>query len=217
MTHADRKTRFDTAADTKPAPRPQIWIEGQQRPRFNLTAFGKVSLAMAKRDLAPELVDAARRLERASLAVAQGRRHLTPRRFAAHDLRVGGWVLALAGLFWGAHGLLDPVDPDLTLAYPLIIHEPGPRPAPAGPTAPTRDEPTLQAIRSAMFYGSHDPAPHPTHTDNAAPVHPTVARSTLWLLACHGLLTLSLAFALPLAGLRALVFHLQGGDLAEWS
>lgn len=206
MTRSDAKQRPDTP------PRPRLWVDGQQRPRFNLAAFGRVAWVMACRALAPELRDASQRLVPVGHAVAMGQLRLTPRRFAGQDARLGRSILGLAALFRGAHDLLTPARPDPTLAYPDIIRSQMPAPPPAQSRA---DEPTLQAIRSAMFFGPADTPPPVAPPDRATGNNPL--RSALWALACRAVLAVLLAFALPLAALRAGWFHLQGGDLADWS
>lgn len=64
-------------------------------------------------------------------------------------------------------------------------------------------EPTLNAIRDAI--------------DDAPQDDPTLARGLLWSAGTKAALSVMLAFALPAGAIRALVFHLDGGDLADWS
>ena len=237
MTRSDRSKRSDLSPETNPVPRPQIWVDGHQRPRFNVRAFAAVSLAIARRDLAPEIADAVLRLDQFGHSVARGERRFPvawagrAARVVPGHQRVGGWILGLAALFQGAHDLLSPI-PEPALAYPNLGPTPHPPKAPLAKIAAIvprhpRSEPTLHAIRSAIQASPHDfghETPPPRQTVRAPGPDPVAAvpltrraKAAMGALACRVLLGVLVAFALPAGMLRALLFHLNGGDLVDWS
>lgn len=156
--------------------------------------------------------------------------------------RVGGWILGLAQLFADSRNRLDPAaTDDAELACPNLVRGGAVltlvRPKPTGvvkaaqvPKSP--DEPTLHAIRSAISLAPHDaglePRRHGSRTQTIA-VGP-VARETgarvglvatlkksLWRAQCRVLLGVLIPFAIPGGAIKALLFHLNGGDLGDWS
>jgi len=75
------------------------------------------------------------------------------------------------------------------------------------PQAPTA-EPTLQAIRGALRAVPHDPQPAPM-----APAEPGLAHQAgSWVL-----LRVMMLGALPVGAVKAMIYHLEGGDLRDWS
>jgi hypothetical protein len=234
MSQPDRSAIRDPLPTAGNGPRPRIWVDGRQRPRFDLGAFARTSLGMAKRDLAPEMAEATQRLTRFGQQVRLGEVRLTvvwagrAARLIPSHARVGGWLLALSALIGGAHDLLvPPAPPDEALAYPDLART-MPAPAPMAPAAAKASlEPTLHAIRSAISQTPHaepDARAPSTPTDSLAqsdsPAPSTLARrakAAVWALACQATLWLMLAFALPAGAIKAMLFHLDGGDLADWS
>ena len=90
------------------------------------------------------------------------------------------------------------------------------------PTHPLRDEATLRAIR--LTFGPTDPAPaaetRPFTFDGAGPDLRTrlsrLSRHALHRVAAQMLVWGLLALAFPAGAAKALMFHLNGGDLAAW-
>lgn len=230
MTLSNRSKRPDPALGPQPVPQPRIWVEGQQRPRFDMRAYLATSLGMARRDLDPEIVEAVQRLQgfgqrvqRGEIRVAVAWAGPVARIVPSHG-RAGGWMLALAQLLSDSRRLILPdEEPDAPIAYPnLAFSNPAPAvpPQPCGPT-PARSavEPTLHAIRAAI--GQDAPpeisALRPPIALALGPHMPGPLGRVLWALACRVTLGILLAFALPGGAVKALLFHLDGGDLADWS
>lgn len=243
MSLTERTKRFELSEAAPSTERPKIWVEGRQRPKFDIKAYGRATFGMAKRDLAPEILDAEGRLRRLGTRVHGGEARLDVARFGrlaqfvpSHQA-VGGWILGLADVFAGSHAILVPpaaaepvvAHPDLVRARvsheKLRLRSVENRPAP-----PATEEPTLDAIRSAI--GS---APHEVHLERPRswpPLRPAdpaadegnvkdglTARLRKFGLSVAGrtLLGLLMAFAIPGGAVRAMLFHLDGGDLADWS
>ena len=246
MSLPERAKRFELSEAAPTAKRPKIWIEGQQRPKFNLRAYSAASLGMARRDLAPEILDAERRLRGLGAKVESGELRLNvswagrmARAVPSHQV-TGRWIVGLADAFAGSHAILVPVEEGGgILAYPDIARPRGlptqlhPKGADEKiearrPRAP--DEPTLHAIRSAIRSGPHDarldPAERrqtPRTQETAALVKPEgtgLFGKPAHLAKAAGrraLLAILMAFAIPGGAVRALLFHLNGGDLNDWS
>lgn len=248
MTRSDRTIGRTPSAT--PMSRPQIWIDGQQRPRFNVAAYAATSLGMAKRDLAPEIADAAQRLDQFAQRVLAGQVRVNTTRLGRLERlvpshrRVGSWVLALARALHGALAVLNPAAaPPDALAYPdLTRRRPTAAPNPMRPNAvapvpvpqilPTV-EPTLHAIRSILHTAPQDLAPATPLAqpdlphDRTEPPSGPIGRAQTWVghwvghwvwqQSVRALLAVLLAFALPAGLIRALLYHLDGGDLADWS
>ena len=240
MTLSDRNKRFELSDATPDAERPKIWIDGRQRPRFNLRAFGATSLGMARRGLLPEMVEAEARLAAFGQRVMAGEVSVrldwagrAGRVLPSHQ-RVGGWMSGLAGMFAGARALLvGPVEVQGDLAYPDLIGGPGSPvrlravvKAPANPLPRAMEEPTLHAIRSAIGTAAQGGRPDQRGAGHAAlPVKDADAAGgmsqhltrPLWRAGCWAMLGILLAFALPGGAIKAMLFHLDGGDLADWT
>lgn len=202
-------------ADDEPA-RPPIWATGRQRPRFDFGAFAGVALAMARRDLAPAMEDAARRLRAFGTKVEAGDIRVTglwAKRILPPHQPVGRAILGLAAALGDGRLLIAPqVEP---VTYPNLIRpEFGLKPAaPKRPQA-APSEPTLHAIRSALGTKTHDFAlEEPRFAPLAAPSPP----QGLWRAVCGALLALMMPFALAGGAARAVQYHLNGGDLRDWS
>ena len=208
--------------------RPPIWVEGRQRPRFDLTAFLHVATALARRDLVPAMDDASARLAVLGRRVQGGELRLTlPRalRLLPPHQRVGAAILGLHGLFGTARQMIvarAPADPPV--AYPGLVRRPSaPVLVVSEPAHETRShvEPTLHAIRTAIHSLPHEPtqaAALPRPVDMVRPVIATTgARAHLRGGAAAGLLGLLMLFAWPGGAVRALIYHLNGGDLRDWS
>ena len=244
MTMPERSKRFQFSDAPQGAQRPKIWVEGHQRPNFNLKAYVVVALGMAKRGLAPEILDAEERLTRLGLRVANGelRANLDwagrAQRVVPSHQTVGRLVTGLAAMFAGARMLLAPVEAEgaeparLGVGRRQVLPLPTsaadiPAPRPSMPDS----EPTLHAIRSAI-----STAPHYAGLDQipATIIRPATERPVVreedtgsgllarlkhlvWQLSCQSLLGILLAFAIPAGAIKAMMFHLDGGDLTDWS
>ena len=239
MSLSDRKQRFQLPQATQGAERPKIWIDGRQRPRFNAGAYWAVTVGMARRDLLPEMAEAEARLSGFGQRIQSG--EVTVRldwagragRALPSRPRVAGWVLGLARLFAGTRRLIiGEQEIQRELAYPDLIRSTRPvasvRPRSVARSAarPAVVEPTLHAIRSALGETPHDAAldrraasPASTPAPEAKVTGAQGRRVTriLWRLGCRMTLGLLMAFALPGGAVRAMLFHLNGGDLADWS
>lgn len=95
------------------AERPAIWASGGQRPPFDLRAFGRAGVLLARDGVAPIHAWAARGLRRAALAVKEGRGRIAAEklgragRFVPSHLRVAAWVANLATTFAHASATAD--------------------------------------------------------------------------------------------------------------
>ena len=245
MARPDRSKRFDQSQMAVDAARPKIWVDGQQRPRFDLRAYAAVSLGMAKRALAPEMQEAEGRLRAFGWQMSLGK--LRPdlawagrwQRLVPSHHRVGAWVLFLARLFAEASTRLNlPLVAPSDLSHPDVFRGSDkvtpirPPPAAAVPAPKPAEEPMLQAIRSAinrtprdsghvrLFSGADLPFAELAPPEPAAPAESRLAtrlRQMAWGAASWTWLAVLIAFALPAGAIRALMFHLDGGDLADWS
>ena len=124
------------------------------------------------------------------------------------------------------------VGPVLVGPEPVGPEPVGPEPGadiPAAQGAKSAGEPTLQAIRSAIRTARRDRGPDagesgPVACVVARPAGPVRAsglvaflRRSLWAASCRVVLLILMAFAVPGAAVKALLYHLNGGDLADWS
>lgn len=236
MTLPEPSKRFKVSQPAHSAMRPKIWIEGRQRPRFDLKAYAATSFGMAKRDLAPEMLEAGLRLRGLGQRVANGELRANLKwtgrlqRVLPSHQRVSGWILGLADLFAESRIRLDPAEADdAELAYPHLIRRVT-DPAPITPGKST-DEPTLHAIRSAISLVPHYAGPEGrqrgtgTRTIPAEPAADACDKAGLvavlkqWLrsVQCWVLLSVLITFALPSGAIKAMLFHLNGGDLGDWT
>lgn len=236
MTQPEPSKRFGKSQPAQSAMRPKIWIEGRQRPRFDLKAYAATSFGMAKRDLAPEMLNAELRLRGLGQRVAKGELRTNwkwtgrlQRVLPSHH-RVSGWILGLAEMFAESRIRLDPAEAeDAELAYPNLIRRVT-DPAPIKP-GKSDDEPTLHAIRSAISLVPHNAGPEVRQRGTGAwtiPAEPAaetdekaglVAVLKQWLrsVQCWVLLSVLITFALPSGAIKAMLFHLDGGDLGDWT
>ena len=245
MTLSERGKSFEMSEATQSAERPKIWIEGRQRPRFDLKAYAATAYGMAKRDLPPEMLDAEGHLRGFGQRVVNG--DLRPKlawagrlqRAVPSHQRVGGWLLGLADLIADSRALLVPVESaDAELAYPNLIRGQQAlsplRPRPVAGLRVVKSqkpavEPTLHAIRSAIGTTPHDASldargrlppltaadPQPARGNGKGLV--ANLQQSLWRAACRALLGILMGFAIPGGAVKALLYHLDGGDLADWS
>ena len=210
-----RKTPAETAAQA-PA-RPPIWAEGRQRPKFDLLAFASVATAMARLDLVPAIDDASTRLSGLGNRVASGELRVTgqwAKRILPSHQQVGAGILALHRSFVVARTLiLVPESP--AQAYPTLKPRVMDSPPPAPHAAVQKVEPTLHAIRSAIAAPPHDFAQErgQTQLTAALPAKPNLASAIL----ARGLLAILMLFAWPGGAVRAMLYHLDGGDLRDWA
>ena len=156
-----------------PPPRPQIWAEGDQRPPFNLRAFGRAGLYLSREGAAPILAWAARRARRLAVDVQNGAGRIPEARlgrvarFVPSHLRVVAWIKNAAAVL--AHASAT-ADPDITRGNALVaeiephlwhgpaVAEPGPpvaEPEPVVLAEPMQpgDDP-LAAIRDDLEPGT---------------------------------------------------------------
>ena len=129
-------------------PRPKIWAEGDQRPPFNLRAFGRASLHLSREGVAPLHAWAARTTRRVAVNVKNGAGRIPEEklgraaRFVPSHLRVAAWIKNGAAILSHASAVADP---DVKRGNALVIEiephlwpldEVAPTPAAPQPTAP---------------------------------------------------------------------------------
>jgi hypothetical protein len=212
------KTSGDTTTDA--VSRPPIWVEGRQRPKFDLAAFVHVATAMARRDLVPAIDDARTRLDPLGHRVLGGDLRVTARwvkRLLPAHQKVGAAILGLGRLLGATRDLIvPPAPPAEPIAYPhLVRREVAVRPEPPIRPEAANVEPTLHAIRSAISTPPHDFAQEAVRPVKAAA--PVAEERQVPKLMALGLLGLFMLFAWPGGAGRALLYHLDGGDLRDWS
>ena len=234
---ARRKAADKSVPDT--GGRPPIWVDGRQRPAFNVPAFARASCAMALRNLLPVIDDATARLaisgQRFQQRGSEPSMHLTGQIPLFYQL-VGASSLALGRLFSATRALIAPPQvPPATVADATLGPRPVPTPAPAKQARPIRPvattEPILHAIRSAIAATGHDFADEISPDGNAtrktaqaalvsvelAPrLDPDAPTSNVVWLGSRALLVAMLPFALPVGAVQAMMYHLDGGDLRDW-
>ena len=94
--------------------RPEIWASGGQRPPFDLRAFGRASLHLARSGVAPVHAWAARATRGAAVRVKGGAGRIPAgklgrmERFVPSHLRVAGWIKTLAAVLSHASATADP-------------------------------------------------------------------------------------------------------------
>jgi hypothetical protein len=178
--------------------RPPIWAQGSQKPKFDMMAWAQVAEDMARRDLAPVVQQLADHVTLFGTQVQGGAwrvRAAWAQRVLPPHQRVGAAILGLAQVIQAAVRQLLP-EPVKPVAAPMA------RPALQS------NEPTLHAIREAMV-SQHLPVPQPV----------AVARDRGWLhhALAWVLLRAMMLVALPVGAVKALLFHLDGGDLHDWT
>ena len=204
---AARKTSVDTLA--KPVTRAPIWTEGRQRPKFDLLAWASVTHAIARNALVPAIEDAAGRLDLLGQRVSTGQLRVSAlwaKRILPSHHSVGMTILALVRSLNVTKSLLVPTDPPGQPSYANVTR----MPTPLSIAETAKLEPTLHAIRSALAAPAAgyalpkpvQPAPKPGWAQ------PIVARTLLAIL---------MLFAWPGGAVRAMLYHLDGGDLRDWS
>ena len=101
-------------SEPKEKPRPKIWAEGDQRPPFNLRAFGSASLHLSREGVAPLLAWAARTARRVAVNVKNGAGRIPEEklgraaRFVPSHLRVAAWIKNGAAILSHASATADP-------------------------------------------------------------------------------------------------------------
>ena len=186
-------------SEPKEKPRPKIWAEGDQRPPFNLRAFGSASLHLSREGVAPLLAWAARTARRVAVNVKNGAGRIPEEklgraaRFVPSHLRVAAWIKNGAAILSHASATADPdvkrgnalvaeIEPHLwtgkdTALSPAPVPDPLP-PPPANPEPVVLAEPMqpdddpLSAIRSDLGRVDLLPDQHPA-TAVPAPPGPT--------------------------------------------
>lgn len=198
--------------------RPPIWTEGRQPLTFGLAAWARVATAMAARDLVPAIDDATGRLTRLADRVGRGDLRVTAawgKRILPSHQNVGRAIAALERSLTAARTLL--AAPELLLkplAYPNLDLHLSDCPAIPPSPKPEKLEPTLHAIRSAIGTPAHAnpyaPTPPMPLADNAR-------QSRTGAITAHGVLAVLMLFAWPRGAVKAMLYHLDGGDLRDWS
>jgi hypothetical protein len=229
--------------DADPMARPQIWVEGRQQPRFNFRAWAGVSLTMTRRRLAPALSAGAARVEAYGRSVLRGERipNLAwtgrAQKFIPSHESVGGFIAATGRFLADAREVVLPLPkPAEPIAYPNLIrpdfssrpHRQAFAAAPEQPPAAT--EPALSAIRSLIDDAGDDAPARPARESvlpelaRPEPAPPTateqiggVLGKLAWGAGAHVFAWGLTALAFPLGGFHATLFHLEGGDLRDWS
>lgn len=218
-----------------PAPdRPPIWVDGRQQPRFDLRVWAKVGQAMARRWLVPQPGTASGQIAGLGGQIAGGRFGVNlswlgkAQRCVPSRCMVSRTMVGIAARVAEAQLILDPgpaaIEP---LAYPNLIRaKPAPAvaivsPSPAPHPNPAEEEPTLNAIRVIL---RTLPQTEVAPARPAAPIfvlpnkktatsrpglflERTLSRMIAWS---------SQTLALPVGLTQAMLFHLNGGDLADW-
>ena len=236
MALTDRNSRFQMTDPDAGAERPEIWVDGRQRSRFDFRAYAATSLGMAKRDLRPEMKDAEVRLTALGERILRGEMRVNAAwlRWAQPALpshqKVGSSVLGLARTFADASRVLSPeVAGDDEMAHSDVYRKLGAATKAAKPvhTRP-KDATAPEAIRKmkrsipntrALELGLPEIAPQIGEGDEE-PARSWLndrMRRAFQFGAARMLLWIMVAFALPLGAIKALMFHLNGGDLADWS
>lgn len=193
--------------------RPPIWAEGSQRPKFDVLAFARVADDIARRDLAPVVSDAATRTAALGHRVLAGEWRVTAawgQRILPSHRRVGAAIMGAQGVLVGAASLLAPPEDATPATYATLVRTAPPPPA----VEPTFAEPTLQAIRSALRDVPHDAGAQP---QNPGPATTGATGGWLHLAASWVLLRAMMLVALPVGAVKAVLYHLDGGDLRDWS
>lgn len=221
----------DLKPSPKPPPRPPIWVDGRQHKRFDLRDWTRMGHQMARDWLLPHLDHGSHRLSALAGQIAQGR-------FAVNLPALDRWLpsrpAVAAAVAWlairmaEARRMLDS-SPDPIARPDVSRSPPSGGPAKAAATisphlAPALDnshaEPLRAAIR-AVLQNLPDDVPAPTAPIPRqgldlpkidAPNDRPGALFTLTL--SHFIVWSGLAVALPVGLARALVFHLDGGDLS---
>lgn len=221
--------------ETDNVERPPIWVAGQQQPKFAFLAWIRVGQAMTRRWLAPRLTRASAWLLTVSEQIEAGRFTLLPgwlgraQHYFPTRTAIGGAVAGVSDRMAEARLLLlpalaQPQAPD----YPDLIGAPAARvTASVGPRRHLSDtDPAVQAIR-AMINAEAEPPftqPAPVTSPKTAPTMrfspiepPEPALPTLAMrLGAHAIAWSSLALILPVGLVQATIYHLNGGDLADW-
>ncbi len=223
-------------SEPKEKPRPKIWAEGDQRPPFNLRAFGSASLHLSREGVAPLHAWAARTARRVAVNVKNGAGRIPEEklgraaRFVPSHLRVAAWIKNGAAILSHASATADPdvkrgnalvaeIEPHL---WPGSDTSLSPAPAPDPLSAPPSDpEPVvlaepmqpgddpLSAIRSDLEGGPAARAAPAT----ALPAPPGPAATGAIQVSGYALGWLSCFAALPYGLVKAAWLHIKGVDL----
>lgn len=172
---ANEPLRRTTPRPTEPpAERPKIWAEGNQRPRFDLRAFGRASLHLARQGAAPVLAWAARTGRRVAVNVKNGAGRIPEdrlgrfARFVPSHLRVAHWIKTWAAIL--AHASAN-ADPDVGRGNALVAEiEPHlwPLDGAADIAGPVQDpEPVASSTDPApVVLAEPEPQPEATQPDD---------------------------------------------------
>lgn len=227
MSLSERSKRFEMAKATPVEARPKIWVEGRQRPKFDVKAYVAVTIGMARRDLAPTITASEERLRELGGRVASGETRLGLAPIAAlarvmpSHQATGRSILGLARVFATSHAMLVPVemaDPVATLRPPLRTRAtPAELRLTGKRAAPVAEGPKIDAVRSALRQALPELGGDAEVTAAASANAGPVLGGRLHRLGSRSLLGLLMALALPGGAVRAMLFHMAGGDLADWS
>jgi len=217
--------------------RPKIWSEGDQRPPFDLRAFGRSSLHLSRQAVAPLHALLARNTRRVAANVKNGAGRIPEARlgraarFVPSHLTVAGWVKTLAAVLSHASATADPdvkrgnalvaeIEPHL---WATLATEPlPPAPEPGPPTADVApvilgepmhpDDDPLKSIRDDM--AAIDTAAKPLSKPPADPPAPPGPVALMAIqMSGYALGWASSFVALPYGLARALWLHIKGVDL----
>jgi hypothetical protein len=217
-------------SEPKEKPRPKIWAEGDQRPTFNLRAFGSAGLHLSREAVAPLHAWAARTARRVAVNVKNGAGRIPEAklgraaRFVPSHLRVAVWIKNGAAILSHASATADPdvkrgnalvaeIEPHLwateAATAPASVR---PAPPPAEPEPVVLAEPMqpgddpLAAIRTDLGERADTPtAPEPGPPGPMALGAIQVSGYALGWLSCFA--------ALPYGLAKALWLHIKGVDL----
>lgn len=219
--------------------KPKIWAEGGQRPPFDLRAFGRSSLFLARSGVAPLLGWAAEALRRIATNVAAGAGRIPEAklgraaRFVPSHLRVAAWVKNFAAVLGHASATADP---DVKRGNALVARiephlwpdgtAPGtsavaPDPAPAQPetTEPVvlpepmqLDDDPLSSIRDDLDDSKPDDG---IKTPATPPGPPGPAATAVIQVSGYLIGWASSLVALPFGLASALWRHIKGEDLRK--
>jgi len=242
------KPRPTGPAASDPSSRPKLWVEGSQQPKFELRAWGRVSLTMTRRRLAPAMTAGAGWTDAFAQRILRG--ELRPnlawtgraQRFIPSHQAVGAAVLGCAHMLSAAREIVQPTPPPAeAVAYPNLIRpdfsegpratrrrlaETAPASSPADPATqpPPPDQSTLRTIRAVIGTPDAPADALPSQQESPEPLPPRLtqrARSAVsGLIWRAGAVTLAwglTALIFPIGGIHAALFHLNGGDLRDWT
>ena len=232
-------SRLPSAGENPSLAQPKIWVDGCQRTRFDVAAFLAVSLTMTRRLIGPMLTRTAPRIGAFGARVASGKlrpnlhwmgraeRIVPSHQSVGTAIRVMGRIIAQA-----ATVIAPPNIPEALIAYPNLIRPTSAASAQSNPlqteprVTPTHPLPEGETLRAIRLMIGQDDLPPARNTRPVPPEPKTSAglRTRLARLSGHALHSISaqmivwglLVLAFPVGAAKALIFHFDGGNLADW-